>query len=156
ETLRKDIFEMRKRLYPVSLSGLSSLTDFIKGRGGTTDIEFITQYLVLLDSENLKISAGESNRDILRLNDRRLIRLRRTESLKAEDASVLLEGFNFLRRVRLAIECIYNTSNCVLPSKQKGELLFRFLQFNNYDEMAAAVNSTLKKNNEIFQQIFKG
>lgn len=156
DTLRKDIFEMRKRLFPVSLSGLSSLTDFIKGRGGTTDIEFITQYLVLLDSENLKITAGKRNRDILRLDDRRQIRLRRAELLKAEDVSVLIEGFNFLRRVRLAIECIYNTSNCVLPSKQKGELLYRFLQFNSYEEMAAAVNSTLKKNNEIFQQIFKG
>ncbi len=150
-TLRKEIFDMRKRLYPVSLSGLASLTDFIKGRGGTTDVEFITQYLVLLNSENLKFSAGKGSREVISM-----IRLRRNEGMKYEDMGVLLEGFNFLRRVRLAIECIYSTSNVVLPSKQKGELLYRFLQFSSYEVMAAAVNSTLKKNNEIFQQIFKG
>ena len=162
ENLRKDIFEMRKRLYPVTLSGLASLTDFIKGRGGTTDIEFITQYLVLLDSENIKFLTGKSNRENLSLNDSEMdnkwlkVEKFKAELLVTEEVHVLLDGFNFLRRMRLAIECIYNTSNCVLPSKQKGELLYRFLQFASYEEMVSAVNSTLKKNNEIFQQIFKG
>ncbi len=160
-SLSKEIFEMRKRLYPVALSGLSSLTDFIKGRGGTTDIEFITQYLVLLNSGNLKFLCGKGNREVLsmiRLPGYEGMRYEgmRYEGMRYEDAEVLLEGFNLLRRVRLAIECIYKTSNVVLPSKQKGELLYRFLQFGSYEEMTTAINSTLKKNNEIFQQIFKG
>lgn len=162
-TLKKEIFEMRKRLYPASFSGLNALTDLIKGRGGVTDVEFITQYLLLLNPEYLKICLGKGNRqtlEYLKNKERENVSLPDDDdflpSERYGEFNKLIEGFEFLRRVRLSIQCVYHINSNLFPSKQKGEILYKFLNYDSYDELAKAIQSTLKQNNEIFHQILKG
>ncbi|MBK7866388.1 MAG: hypothetical protein IPJ75_05030 [Ignavibacteriales bacterium] len=163
-SLKKEIFEMRKRLYPASFSGLNALSDLVKGRGGVTDVEFINQYLLLLNPEYLKLCMGKGNRQTLEYFRNKE---RENESLLDEDGyavqserygefNKLLEGFEFLRSVRLSIQCVYHINSNLFPSKQKGEILYKFLNYESYDELAKAVQSSLKQNNEIFHQILKG
>jgi len=149
EFIKKEIFEMRKKLYPTSFSGLTNLPDLIKGRGGVTDVEFITQYLLLLDSKFLKFRMGISNRDVIAL-------LPKNEQITDEIIEVLKDGFEFLRKTRLAVETLYQTGNNLLPAKAKGDKLFRFMGYNSYDELFNTVQSTMKKNNDIFQKLLKG
>ena len=149
ETLRKEIYEMRRKLYPASFSGLNNLPDLIKGRGGVTDIEFISQYLLLLDSNFLKLFMGKGNRRVLAAHHS-------SAALEIEMMQNLLEGFDFLRKTRLAVEVMYQTSNNLLPPKVKGDKLFRFLEFGSYEELYNIVQTSLKKNNEIFQKLLKG
>lgn len=149
ETLRQEVYEMRRKLYPASFSGLNNLPDLIKGRGGVTDIEFISQYLLLLDSIFLKLFMGNGNRKVLAAPQSSV-------TLDIEMMKNLLEGFEFLRKTRLAVEVMYRTSNNLLPAKAKGDKLFRFLGFDSYEELYYTVQTTLKKNNEIFQKLLKG
>lgn len=149
EKLREATGSMRKRLYPASLSGLTAPVDIIKGRGGTTDVEFIVQYLLLLHSGILKVLLDNGNREIISV-------FKREGYLSPIQAEMFMSGFDFLKRTRLAVQCVYHTNNNQLPSKQKGEILYKFLKFESYDEMAKAVQSTLKKNNDIFHQILTG
>jgi glutamine synthetase adenylyltransferase len=155
---------MRKRLYPTSFSGLNAITDVIKGRGGVTDVEFINQYLLLLNPEYLKFCIGKGNRQILeylKLEELKSVPIQDEEdtavqSERYRDYNKLLEGFKFLRKVRLSIQCVYHLESNLFPSKQKGEVLYKFLNYESYEELAKAVQSTLKQNNEIFRQIFNG
>ncbi len=143
------VTSMRKRLYPTSLSGLTAPVDIIKGRGGVTDIEFINQYLLLLHSGNLKVLIGKGNREIISS-------FNESGDLSQFQEEILLSGFNFLRKIRLSLQCVYQTGTNQLPSKQKGEILYKFLNYPSYDELAKTVQSVLKQNNEIFNQIIKG
>jgi glutamate-ammonia-ligase adenylyltransferase len=149
ETVRKAVTTMRKRLYPTSLSGIAAPVDIIKGRGGATDIEFIAQYLLLLNSGNLKFLIGKGNREIITA-------LKAIGDLPEDQAEMLMSGFNFLKKIRFAVQSVYQTGNNQLPSKQKGEILYKFLNFESYDDLVKAVQSILKQNNEIFHQILTG
>ncbi len=149
EKVREAVSSMRKRLYPTTLSGLSAPVDIIKGRGGVTDIEFINQYLLLLNSGILKFFIGKANREIISA-------ISEAGDLTQSQAEMMLSGFDFLRKIRLAVQCVYQTGNNQLPSKQKGENLYKFLNYESYDELTKAVQSVLKQNNEIFHQILNG
>ncbi|MBZ0197812.1 MAG: hypothetical protein QY308_00205 [Ignavibacteriaceae bacterium] len=221
-TVKREIVEMRKKLYPKALVGSTPQIDLLKGSGGTTDVDFVDQYLLLLNPEYLKFPvlkrsffAGEgfrefANKDVQRGGFNSEPGGRKTGNAehrafgsslggdvvgnfehgefgsslggdvpkKAEHGEFregLSEGISeqfrlpegkeytelaatlrFLRKVRLSIQTVYNNSNTYLPTRQKGEPLFRFLGFASYEEMAETVIETMKKNNKFFQQKLRG
>lgn len=75
---------------------------------------------------------------------------------EGKEYTELAATLRFLRKVRLSIQTVYNNSNTYLPTRQKGEPLFRFLGFASYEEMAETVIETMKKNNKFFQQKLRG
>jgi glutamate-ammonia-ligase adenylyltransferase len=92
ETLRDDVVQMRQRMRTELGKGTAELFDIKQDEGGVTDIEFIVQYLVLMEARRQV--------ELLRFSDniRQLESLAKFGILEEADADALANAYRAYRR----------------------------------------------------------
>ena len=147
--LKKDILEMRRRLYPADFSGLSDIFDIKKGRGGIVDLEFVLQYQILSDSKLFSDLRGKRNKQVLETLSRtnKKIRLIKDE---------LIIGYYFLKNLELANQSVFNINGSqIILEPDKLEQLLSFLQISSYNKLKTRLSKITKQNNKLFETFFK-
>jgi len=87
DTLREEVAQMRERMRAELSSSADNTFDIKQGEGGIIDIEFLVQYLVLLNAHKLPALAQWPD------NVRQLEALGRSDLLAAEDADALTNAY---------------------------------------------------------------
>lgn len=91
EALRRDVLDMRTRMQQKLDTSSATHFDIKQGRGGITDIEFITQFLVLRDAQRHPLLADWSD------NWRQLDALEQVGSVSAADKEILIAAYRAYR-----------------------------------------------------------
>ena len=139
ENIRKEMNEMRKKLYPAELGGKLSRFNLKKSPGGLTDIEFITQFLVL---NSRKIFTDSSSNVINILYD-------------LPDSDKLINNYNFIKQLDLLNQLMFNTTTSILSNeKLKLKMLAGKMGFHDSAKFQSALNEVIKSNKTHFQKYF--
>ena len=146
--LKKNILEMRRKLYPADLSGLTELFNIKKSRGGITDIEFVLQYLILSNPKYFSSLKGKRNEQIIeKLSINKSIRTRKEN---------LIEGYYFLKKLELANQNIFNVSNSqIILESDKLNMVLTFMELNSLAALKNQLSRITKLNYTLFGIFFK-
>jgi len=143
--IKRDLVEMRKKLYPKSVSLDRYTFNIKKSRGGLTDIEFILQYLILCNPELYKKCIGNNilkNIDFL---------VERNSKLK--ELYKLKDNFSFLKKIELLNQNIFNNTLPNIVEDEKRFLIFaKKLGLKNKDEFLKKTKSTATFNQNLFDK----
>ncbi len=146
--LKKNILEMRKKLYPKDLSVLTDIFNFKKSRGSITDIEFVLQYLILTDAKYYSLLKGKKNKQIIE-------KLSLTNKKINENKNDLIEGYNFLKKLELANQSIFNLSNSqIILEADNIEPILSFLKENSFTSLKNHLTKITKLNYKLFASFF--
>ncbi len=121
EDLKREILDMRKRLYPKDISLIANFFHLKRSKGGIMDIEFILQYIILNNPRYYSICRGKG---ILKT-----ISLIKKTSVYFNDLEELKSNYTFLKTIALTNQNLFNSTRSVLPS-DKNKL--RILAKNAY------------------------
>jgi glutamate-ammonia-ligase adenylyltransferase len=83
------------------------------GRGGMVDVEFITQYLQLLNADKFESLRIQNTVDLLKF-------MAENQILVQNDANLLISGYKFLRRLENKLRLLYDQSINELSMHNKG------------------------------------
>lgn len=140
--VKKDIFEMRKKMYPVSILPSSDRFNIKKGRGGITDIEFIIQYLILC---NPKIYNAVKGKGIIK-----------TISILKDDYPdiiVMLSNYTFLKKLEITNQNIFNITQSLLwNDTTKTYILANQMGFSSIHNFNVKLSEVTSLNNSLFQK----
>jgi glutamate-ammonia-ligase adenylyltransferase len=140
----KQIFEMRKKLYPPNYSAIAKNINIKKSRGGNTDIEFIVQSLILKNPDIYKSAAGKSTARILLLL---------AEKKGYSDLQPLISNFSFLKNLELLNQGIFNVLTTVLPPDEKKlKILALRSGFSSAAELQSALQKVMRVNQSLFDK----
>lgn len=144
ENIKREMKEMRKKLYPPS-TGLNRFTFNIKkSRGGLADIEFVVQYFILCNLSLYKKCLGKN---IIK-NINRLSGL-----LNENEIAKLKENYNFLKNIELLNQNIFNNTLPKLVEDEKTFSIFASsLGLKNKDEFFDKLKSVLSYNHNMFEK----
>ena len=144
ETIRREIKEMRRKLYPVGLGGALSMLNLKKTAGGIIDIEFILQYLALTSEDSFSKIAGNGVKVLKKLSDDRI---------GAADCKILVKNFSFLKRLDFLNQVMFNITTSLLPGdKKKLSMLSHQMNFDNVKAFQVSLNGVIKSNKFLFQK----
>ncbi|NIQ94490.1 MAG: bifunctional [glutamate--ammonia ligase]-adenylyl-L-tyrosine phosphorylase/[glutamate--ammonia-ligase] adenylyltransferase, partial [Desulfuromonadales bacterium] len=103
EDLQSEIFRLRRRMEAeIAKEGETSF-NIKTGRGGLVDVEFISQYLQLLH--------GKGRSSLQQPNTLQVLDGLETEGLMPpEDATILCDGYKFLRRLENKLRLLHDHS----------------------------------------------
>ena len=147
--LKKDILEMRRRLYPTDFSGLTDIFNIKKDRGGIVDLEFVLQYQILSDSKLFSDLRGKKNKQVLET----LSKTNKKISLIKDE---LITGYYFLKNLEMANQSVFNISGSqIILEPDKLEQLLSFLQISSYSALKTRLSKITKQNNKLFATFFK-
>jgi len=143
--IKRDLVDMRKKLYPKSVSLDRYTFNIKKSRGGLTDIEFILQYLILCNPELYKKCIG--NNIIKNIN----FLVERNSKLK--ELYKLKDNFSFLKKIELLNQNIFNNTLPNIVEDEKKFLIFaKKLGLKNKDEFLKKTKSTATFNQNLFDK----
>jgi glutamate-ammonia-ligase adenylyltransferase len=147
--LKKNILEMRNKLYPPDLSGLTEIFNIKKSRGGITDIEFILQYLMLSNHKYYFLLKGERDEQII-------VKLSNVNKSISTRKDNLIEGYYFLKKLELANQNIFNVSNSqiILESGTLNRVL-TFLELGSHSVLKNHLSKITKLNHTLFEILLK-
>ncbi len=147
QELKKDILEMRKKLYPQHISGLSEVFNFKKSRGGVTDIEFVLQFLLLSDPGRFSSLKGKRDKQIIEKLSGEFNLLRRHKNN-------LIEGCGFLKELEMVNQNIFNVNSRLLViEKEKMKPVLSFLGFHKLEDFRKHLSGIIKLNQTLFQKL---
>ena len=136
---------MRKKLYPKIINSIHDSFNIKKSPGGLSDIEFLTQS-ILLTGKNLFLKYRGKN--IIKI-----IALILKENKEFHYLDVLKANFIFLKNLEFAIQSIFNNTLPVLPASDNKRLMISvFLGFDSKEEFMEQVNNICKVNHSIFEK----
>ena len=143
--VKKEISDMRKKLYPKIINSIHDSFNIKKSPGGLSDIEFLTQS-ILLTGKNLFLKYRGKN--IIKI-----IALILKENKEFHYLDVLKANFIFLKNLEFAIQSIFNNTLPVLPASDNKRLMISvFLGFDSKEEFMEQVNNICKVNHSIFEK----
>ena len=135
ESIKKELIEMRKKLYPRTISLDRYTFNLKKSRGGITDIEFILQYLMLIDFELYKKCIGNSTL--------KNIKTVSGKNSKLTELNKLKDSFSFLKKIELLNQNIFNiTLPNIVEDEKKFTIFADRLGLKNKDEFFKRIKST--------------
>lgn len=144
EKLKSEILDMRKKLYPQSLSSITSNINLKKSRGGIIDIDFVIQYLLLNDAEFYKKFAGKNTVKII---------TKISEEVRLSELKNLVDNFIYLKNLQLSIQNIFNTGNNILPDdSKKMNALSAYLNYSSPHNLSEELREKMKMNRQIFDK----
>ncbi len=143
--VKKEILEMRKKLYPQIISSIPDSFNIKKSPGGLADIEFLIQS-ILLTGKNL----------FLKYRAKNIINIIELLGKADKEFSILEElkpNFIFLKNLELTIQSVFNNTNPVLPSnEEKRNLVSTFLSFDSKEKFLDKFNSICKNNRTLYEK----
>ena len=145
KNIKRDLVEMRKKLYPKSISLDNYIFNLKKSRGGLTDIEFVLQYLILCNPDLYKKCIGNSSiKNITALA---------VSNPKLKELNKLKDNFAFLKKIELLNQNIFNNTLPNLVEDNKKFLIFaKKLGLKNKDEFLRKIKSTALTNQNLFDK----
>jgi glutamate-ammonia-ligase adenylyltransferase len=148
--IRRDIKEMRQRIYPISIGNISNKFNIKKSRGGITDIEFVIQFLILCSPDLLNYISGK--------NISYQIRLLKKHSMINDDIAEQLEfNYSFLKNLEVLIQLLFNNINGIIPDDEnKSRMIYLAFGMSSLKEFKIKIESTIKSNSSIFQKLIAG
>lgn len=135
----KELNEMRRKLYPKDFSSIAKVYNIKKSRGGTADIEFIIQKILLTNVELYKTLIGKSTLEKIKVI---------SKIKEFEDIGELEDNFVFLKKLEVYNQLIFDNKNPVIKEdKQNNFLLSREMGFEKPEEyesrLSNIINSTI-------------
>ncbi len=144
--LKKNIKEMYLSILRSNLSPLGTSFNTKKSKGSIIDIEFVLQYLQMLDPANYVAMNCRNN----------LQKIKFITGFKSEYdfISPLSDNFTELKTIELAVQTLFNQNNTIIPSdKNKKRLLSSFLGYKD-DELDTKLKKIIAENSKIFDRVF--
>ena len=138
---------MRKKLYP-AFTGISNTFNIKRSRGGIADIEFIIQFILLLDVKNYSHNKSKTVDKIISslLKDKYFT-----------DLGVLKDNFLFFKKVTMANQIIFrNTSSSLSLDKNKLLPISNFMNFDSAEDLQETLTKIIKSNNSLFEKYLAG
>ena len=142
-----EIVQMRKKY----LSQVPSATDINikKGKGGIGDIEFLIQFLILINSDYFVKLAGENTLDAIQF-------LSVQGLLSQEDSGLLANNFRFLKEAEMGAQIIFDISTAPTKDKLNSKSLKQHLELEYGAELYEELRRILNKNSEILSKYYNG
>ena len=143
--IKKEIFNMRKNLYPKFISSFHDSFNIKKSPGGLADIEFLIQSIILT-GKNLYLKYRAKNIiEIIESLEKDKKGFRNLEKLKA--------NFNFLKNLEFAVQNIFNNTIPVLPSNEdKKSMIAAFLGFDSIAKYQDKIANIYKVNHSLYEK----
>jgi glutamate-ammonia-ligase adenylyltransferase len=148
--IKKDITDMRQKIYPLSIGNIVSKFHLKKSRGGITDIEFLIQFLLLCSPKLLRYISGKSIGE--------QINLLYEHSLINDDIKKLLEfNYSFLKVIEIQIQLILSSNSGTLPTDEKKlHIISVACEMDSIKEFQKKIDSITKSNYSLFQKLISG
>lgn len=147
--LKKNILEMRKKLYPPDLSGLTDIFNIKKSRGGITDLEFVLQFLMISNPEYYSLLKGKRNEQVIEKLSAIITKVRARKEK-------LIEGYYFLKKIELTNQNIFNiTSSQIILEQNKIEPVLSFIELDSVSSLKNHLSKIAKLNYMLFDIFFK-
>lgn len=144
ENIKSEIAAMRKKIYSHSISSGINMINLKKSPGGITDIEFTIQLLILSSAKIFLELIGKPIKSTLEILK---------QNFPSEELEILKTNYDFLKKLNLFNQIIFNSSTAMLPSdKKKVSMLSHQIGFKNSDEFQSHLNNIMKSNKNIFQK----
>jgi glutamate-ammonia-ligase adenylyltransferase len=144
ESIKFEIKEMRRKLYPANLQGNLSIMNLKKSPGGIIDVEFILQYLAITSRNNFNKILGKGVHVLNKLADDRISK---------DDCITLVNNFSFLKRLDFLNQVMFNATTSLLPGdKKKLRMLAWQMQFDDQEKFQHNLNEVLKSNKLLFKK----
>ncbi len=145
ELVRKEMLDMRKKLYPPSISNNFYVK---KSRGGIGDIEFIVQFLLLTNKELFKKELGKGNTKGLSDLNSKFPELIDFEKLK--------QNYLFLKKLKITNQNIFNiSSSFISKDAKKNNIIAKQFGFSSSEEFTKKLNEIIKQNINFYETVFK-
>ena len=143
--IKKEILDMRKKLYPQDINSVSKLFNVKKSRGGLADIEFVLQYLILTSDNFFPKCRGKN---IIRITEIF------NKSIKgSKDFNILSSNFIFLKKLTFTIQSAFNNSVSLLSfSDDKISIISFLLGYNSINEFKEELAGIINSNQIIFDK----
>ncbi len=142
---KKEIIDMRKKLYPKIIGSIPGSFNIKKSRGGLSDIEFLIQSIILT-GENLYLKYRAKN--IIKI-----IELLEKSGEKFQNLNSLKSNFIFLKNLEFSVQNIFNSTLSVLPSSEDKKLMVStFLEFESKKKFQNYLDKVCKVNYTIFEE----
>jgi [glutamine synthetase] adenylyltransferase / [glutamine synthetase]-adenylyl-L-tyrosine phosphorylase len=144
ENLKNEIAEMRKKLSSQGVSSISNIFNIKKSRGGIADIEFLLQYLILLNPGDFKKMQGKEIPKVVKF----------LSSLpNNSEINILSNNFAILKKYEMINQNIFNTSLPSLPQDEKKLFLIaREAGYNSVKELQTQLSEIIKTNSALFNK----
>ena len=145
EKIRKDIIDMRRKLYPKDISTVTNVFSIKKSRGGISDLEFVLQIFMLKDEKLFLKSFGKETMEIISILFK--------ENLKITELEKVKLNFLFLKKVILMNQTVFNISTSLLSlEKNKLDILSKQMEFKSSDEFNLYLSNVIKENFHFFEK----
>ncbi len=145
EKIRKDIIDMRRKLYPKDISTVTNVFSIKKSRGGISDLEFVLQIFMLKDEKLFLKSFGKETTEIISILFK--------ENLKIPELEKVKLNFLFLKKVMLMNQTVFNISTSLLSfEKNKLDILSKQMEFKSSDEFNLYLSNVIKENFHFFEK----
>jgi glutamate-ammonia-ligase adenylyltransferase len=146
-----DVLEMRSRIEKQLLSApqaqFKNFFNTKKGRGGLIDIEFIFQYNILMNPDLFF--------DLVGKDTIYLVNYFKNLSKKTYSFEILLTNYNFLKKLEIWIQVLFDTNSKVIPLDDfKRNLIARSMNFINAKDFEAELIKVRNSNRISFENEF--
>lgn len=144
-----DILEMRKKLYPVDLSGIVERWDIKRSRGGIADIEFVLQFLMIGNpSAFYKLKGAGVEKSVRYLN-------KNLPGVKIDE--VTINDYYFLKSLTFALQVLFDSAAGTITSDEKKTgLILEFMGFGTYKEFTKKLGAVKGRNESLFRKYIGG
>lgn len=143
EFIKSEVSAMYKSYTKQPNQSFSGKFNIKKSKGGLATIDFLIQYLYLINPQLYKESLG-------------IHTIKRIEKLKIFDSSyqnleALIENYNFLKFVEISIQNIFNRNKTELPNKtDELNVLSQFIMNSDSTTLMQKINSVKTENLKIY------
>jgi [glutamine synthetase] adenylyltransferase / [glutamine synthetase]-adenylyl-L-tyrosine phosphorylase len=146
EKIKREVVEMRNKL--TGGSNFTGVINLKKAGGGKTDLDFIIQYLLLINPDLIRRASGKNN-------------LKRIDLLSKiypgnNDFIKLKESILFLKKIELNIQNLFNTGTAIIPVEdERLSLLAGRLKMKSGAELKEKITAALRTNYQLFHKYLK-
>ncbi|MBE2279596.1 MAG: hypothetical protein IAE91_04330 [Ignavibacteriaceae bacterium] len=160
EKIKKDIWEMRNKMTPITIGPFNSQINYKKGRGGLVDIEFYIQYLMLSLEEIFARLYGRSASKVL--NSLRLLSKQKvnkeicSQLMTHSELENLKKNYEFLKLAIAETGSLFNKGNFAFPKEKNVQNLLAYrLGFRTGEELLVNLKKIMTENHTIFNKYLK-
>ncbi len=146
--IKKEMTEMHKKITSKKISGALDMIDVKKGSGGLTDIEFISQYLMIINPDLYGNSFGKSYPEQLQLIDK--------AGTKQPGVKILAITFEFTKSIQLMNQLIFtSTSSRIKFDEKRLKVFSAVLNYDNVKKLKQEMQNNILNTKKLFRRVFK-
>ncbi len=144
-SLKHEIMEMRRKLYPVQTSLSGNRINLKKDRGGLADIEYLVQYFILLNRSLYSKTRGKGTV--------RSIEILINNFAIPGEIKELMDSYKLIKKIILENQAVFNNSSPVLPVDQKKLILLaKQIGFTSKEDLREELLKKMEINYKLFEK----